>query len=195
MEEERPARLRNFEVAVVSAGVLAAVFFGCTTNRTATESLALSRQLAEMEKSRSEAEAERAAVRDFVGLYFSSSCVNQVGLMQLPLRRSYNLDESSPPEQRGETAMQQRCAKQGSGVRGTYVVTDVRVTSPIAPGEYTITAELIYDSGGDDGMHRLDGTTTVEMTVAKTGEKVKSAADFKLVSLAEVICTVKDNCR
>jgi len=116
-------------------------------------------------------------------------------MMKLPLRRFYNLDESSPPEQRGEAAMKQRCTKPGSGVRGTCVVTDVRVTSPIAPGEYTITAELIYDNGGDDGMHRLDGTTTVEMTVAKNGEKVKSAVDFRLVSLAEVICTVKDNCR
>lgn len=192
MEKSRIGWSRGFEVALVAVALLVTAFYAHSADRIAKESLALSEQLAAAEAARTESDNERSAARDFVAQYFASSCADQIALISFPLRRFYNhVDEAVL----GEQQMRANCDTPRDGAPRTFVVRSVNHASRSGDGEYLVAATLVYDSGGDDHLHVMDGMTAVEMILVKASEEpVRTADDLRLVSIAEVLCRSGESC-
>lgn len=194
MGEERPRVRwsRWLELVLVIAATSVTAYYAHSANSISQESLALSEQLAAAEVARSEAESERAAVKDFVARYFTSSCEQKVQLIQFPMRRFFNEIDNAKLD---ENYVRAQCGAPHVGAPPTYVVRDVHLASPAGDGEYLVTATLLFDSGGEDYMHRIDGVTAVEMRLASArGAAVRAAGDLRMLSIAEVQCTAEVPC-
>ncbi len=192
MDRHRIGWTRGLEVTLIAAALLVTAYYAHSANKISQESLALSRQLAAAEAARAESDNERAAARDFVAKYFASSCTDKLTQMDLPLRRFYNeMDEA----ELGEQAMGERCASGDAGAPRTFVVRSVDHAGSSGDGEYLVAATLVYDTGGDDHSHVMDGMTAVEMILVEASEEpVRTAEDLRLDSIAEVLCRSGEPC-
>ena len=194
-DKPRASRLATVEIVVLVAAVLSASYYAWSANRIADESLALSRQLADIELTRAEAADSREAARDFIVAYQSRSCAEKLGLMQFPLRRFFSLHDGMPNVVLDQARIGGECAQIPDQRVSTYIVREIHVASASGPNEYSVTADIAYDTGVEDGAHAFDGSTMVHMTlVAPSGERVDSFDDLRLVAISEVVCPGGSSC-
>ena len=194
MEGDKPQILwtRKLELVLVVVGLLVTAFVGWSANRIADQSRDTSDQLAAIEKRRDESESERAAARDFVARYVASSCETKTALIRFPLERFYNLVGDATPDE--VTMRNDLCATTG-GAPKTFVVHSINNAGPSGDDEYLVTATLLFDSGGDDQEHLMDGTAAMEMVLTRVSEgPVRTADDLRLISIAEVLCWSDQPC-